>query len=146
TTRWRTRSTGCSRRCRAGEPAALEEARREAGRGGRRLLHHASLGARVEAAGAEGDSGAGGRPLDRLAEEGGEARDRHRLRRGAVGRTRGRTRRQQELLDRRELAGPALRVPPRGPLRRSAGGPAAGLDRERRRRERLPAELADPGD
>ena len=96
--------------------AALEEARREAGRRGRRLLHDAPRRAARAAAAAEGDARAGRRALDRLAEEGVEARDRPRLRRGAGGRPRRRPRRQQELRDRRRLAGAAVRLPAHRPL------------------------------
>ena len=69
----------------SGTPLGKKLGREARGRG-RRLLHDAQVGARGSAAGVEGDARAGRRAVDRLAEEGGEARDRPRLRRGAVGR------------------------------------------------------------
>src|SRR5205085_8518613 len=99
----------------ASDDTALEDARREAGRRGDGLLHDLAGGSRRALRCAEGDTGAGGRPVDRLAEEGVADRDRPRLRRRAAGRPRRGPRRQQELRDRRGLAGGALRLPPGRP-------------------------------
>src|SRR5262249_54145967 len=117
--------------------AALEEAGRQARSRRACLLHDEPRRACAPVSGAQGDTRAGRRSLDRLAEEGFQARHRPHVRVGAGGRARGRSRRQQELRDRRRLAGAALRLPSRGSPRlarsttqrllRSGCSPAASI-------------------